>query len=534
MSDVGTAATFDRTTDALEAIRNKQTDIEDDTAEIGAAGAGLTALGDTRIANLDATISSRLAPAGTLATVTTVTNEVTANAVKISGDSAAADNLENDYDGTGYAKSNSTIGTCTTNTDLVSAASIVDEWESQSQVDPTGFHVNVKEVNGTAQTANDNGADINSILVDTTAVKADVAEIGTAGAGLTDLGGMSTGMKAEVQSEANDALITLNLDHLVKSAVDTNFATTVHLDSVVGQMVDIGGSATFDRTTDSQEAIRNRGDSAWITGGGGSIADILNVQPLVPNAIDLADTATVRISLGLTNMVDDLPSTAEITPGTISIDRKAIGGTTWTNIINAAACSELAGLIYYDEVFDSGTGYAAGDTIRITFKSQKITVSANDFEITGADGWIFHTFIREAMVGTANAATASALATAQDDLDILTGSDGVTIATTQGNYAPNKIVPDVAGTAAGLHSTSDALINGLNDITVANIIAGISDGIYDFQEMQRLIFAACCGKVSGGGTATLVFRDGPDSKDRITETVDSNGNRTAVTLDGTT
>lgn len=46
----------------------------DSYARIGAAGASLTALGDTRIANLDATVSSRLAPAGTLATVTTVTN----------------------------------------------------------------------------------------------------------------------------------------------------------------------------------------------------------------------------------------------------------------------------------------------------------------------------------------------------------------------------------------------------------------------------------------------------------------------------
>jgi len=36
----------------------------DGFARIGAAGAGLTALGDTRIANLDATISSRLAASG--------------------------------------------------------------------------------------------------------------------------------------------------------------------------------------------------------------------------------------------------------------------------------------------------------------------------------------------------------------------------------------------------------------------------------------------------------------------------------------
>lgn len=48
------------------------------------------------------------------------------------------------------------------------------------------------------------------------------------------------------------------------------------------------------------------------------------------------------------------------------------------------------------------------------------------------------------------------LATAQADLDILTGTDGATLATLQGNYAPNKVVPDAAGTAASLHSTTDA------------------------------------------------------------------------------
>lgn len=41
---------------------------------------------------------------------------------------------------------------------------IIDDFETQSQADPTGFHVNVKEVNGTAQTANDNGADINILI----------------------------------------------------------------------------------------------------------------------------------------------------------------------------------------------------------------------------------------------------------------------------------------------------------------------------------------------------------------------------------
>ena len=53
------------------------------------------------------------------------------------------------------------------------AAEVVNEWETQSQADPTGFHVNVLEIGGTAQTANDNGADINAILVDTNELQTD-------------------------------------------------------------------------------------------------------------------------------------------------------------------------------------------------------------------------------------------------------------------------------------------------------------------------------------------------------------------------
>lgn len=47
---------------------------------IPATGSGLTALGDTRLANLDATVSSRLAPAGTLAACTLV-NGLAANVI---------------------------------------------------------------------------------------------------------------------------------------------------------------------------------------------------------------------------------------------------------------------------------------------------------------------------------------------------------------------------------------------------------------------------------------------------------------------
>lgn len=47
-----------------------------------------------------------------------------ADMLRISGDLTAADNLEAWFDGTGYAAANSTIGTCTTNTDMISSATV--------------------------------------------------------------------------------------------------------------------------------------------------------------------------------------------------------------------------------------------------------------------------------------------------------------------------------------------------------------------------------------------------------------------------
>ena len=50
--------------------------------------------------------------------VNSVATQVDADVTAISGDTTAANNLESDYDGTGYNKSTSTIGTCTANTDM--------------------------------------------------------------------------------------------------------------------------------------------------------------------------------------------------------------------------------------------------------------------------------------------------------------------------------------------------------------------------------------------------------------------------------
>ena len=70
---------------------------------------------------------------------------------------------------------------------------------------------------------------VDSILVDT-------AEIGAAGAGLTELGGMSTAMKAQVNTEADSALS--DYDPPTKAELDSAHSTTDALITVVDTVVD--------------------------------------------------------------------------------------------------------------------------------------------------------------------------------------------------------------------------------------------------------------------------------------------------------
>lgn len=174
------------------------------------------------------------------------------NAVEISGDSTAADNLESACDN--YSVTRGLAGTALPNaaadaagglpisdaggldldtqigTDIDailadtnelqtnqgnwatatgfsthSAADVVNEWETQSQADPTGFHVNVMEVGGTAQTANDNGADINAILADTNELQTNQGNWATAT-------GFSTHSAADVADAVWDEASTGHTD----------------------------------------------------------------------------------------------------------------------------------------------------------------------------------------------------------------------------------------------------------------------------------------------------------------------------------
>jgi hypothetical protein len=61
----------------------------------------------------------------------------------------------------------------------------------------------------------------------------------------------------------------------------------------------------------------------------------------------------------------------------------------------------------------------------------------------------------------------------------------------------------------------------------------VVEGTLTMRQMLRLMASFMVGKASGGGSATIRFRDTTDAKTRITMEVDpETGDRITVTLDG--
>ena len=156
-------------------------------------------------------------------------------------------------------------------------------------------------------------ADIAAVKVDTAATLIDTAEIGAAGAGLTAIP-WNAAWDAEVQSEVDDALVAQRLDELLNADSDIDGLAPPTVGSVFHElMTKTAGSFTYDQTTDSIEAIRDRGDAAWTTATGFSTLTSGDVSTAVWDAA----TATYGSagSYGLlveTNLADILTDTAEI------------------------------------------------------------------------------------------------------------------------------------------------------------------------------------------------------------------------------
>ena len=153
-----------------------------------------------------------------------------------------------------------------------------------------------------------------------------------------------------------------------------------------------------------------------------------------------------------------------------------------------------------------------------------ITSDKDSYKATG--------FATASNITTAHNTTDGKIDAVQGDVTVIVGDvaglDGVAMRGTDG---ANTVIPDAAGAAATLHGVTDGKIDALNNITVADILAGVVEGTITLQQSLRGLMSTNFGKASGGDTTSIKFRDLADTKNRVTETVDENGNRTSITLD---
>jgi hypothetical protein len=74
------------------------------------------------------------------------------------------------------------------------------------------------------------------------------------------------------------------------------------------------------------------------------------------------------------------------------------------------------------------------------------------------------------------------------------------------------------------------MIDNMADTMPTAIGARVVEGTLTEDDIIKVMASALAGKVSGAGTGTEVFRNISDTQNTITATVDTSGNRTAITL----
>jgi hypothetical protein len=221
-----------------------------------------------------------------------------------------------------------------------------------------------------------------------------------------------------------------------------------------------------------------------------------------------ASVASLRTELGITDYTTITEFALDIT-GTVEIDADDADGSTTK--------ARLA--IWYNGVLttENGARYLRGAISVLSTAAIRINTSVLDLKIENISvtyGLNFTDTERRLYRddGAAIYAAASAAGSIQND------------------YSG---VPDTV-------TTSDQSLNlATAEQAIDNKLSSISSGVWTYVvtgsttavQMMRGFAAMLLGKVSGAGTGAETFRDIADTKDVATFTVDSSGNRTAVTRD---
>jgi hypothetical protein len=188
----------------------------------------------------------------------------------------------------------------------------------------------------------------------------------------------------------------------------------------------------------------------------------------------------------------------------------------------------------------NGTAVATPDTAGYPKVTMKVGTGAGEMSISGG-------IVNADMVKLSTDATAADNAESFFDGTGYAGTNNVipSVTTVTGNVNGNvtgnvggNVTGSVGSVAAGGITASSIAADaiGASELAtdavteiVTGVLAGVIEGAVTLQQSLRISNAANAGKLSGAATTAIAIRDLADTKDRISATVDADGNRTAVT-----
>ena len=295
--------------------------------------------------------------------------------------------------------------------------------------------------------------------------------------------------------------------------------------------------APVTRTIELYRRDTTSGQTLTVTSGRGN-ADLTHIATaavntasaqLGVNVVNAAGTAWNSGAIGASTLAADTITAAKIAADAIGASELAadavaeIADAVWDEDATAHQTQGTFGQAIGDPVADTNTIYKA-----VVTDATGATVGA-DVVAVQADTDNIQTRLPAALVSGRMDSSVGAMAT-----DVLTSTALAASAVTEIQTGLSTL--DAAGvrSAVGLASANldtqlDALPTAAENATA--LLASAVEGAITVLQSLRLANAALGGKASGLDTTTAVFRDLADSKDRITATVDANGNRSAVTRD---
>jgi hypothetical protein len=354
--------------------------------------------------------------------------------------------------------------------------------------------VNAVNVGGTAQTGRDIGASVlisagtgtGQLDVTSGVIKANLAQI--LGTALTETAGL---IAAGFKQFFNISGPTSTMNTITNL---TNAPTAGDL------------TATM-KTSVTTAATAATPVAASVTGAVGSIATGgIAAASFAAGAIDAAAIAT------------DAIGSAEISAAAVT--KIQAGLSTYAGGAVASVTGNVGGNVVGSvgslTTNNDKTGYALSGAGVTAVQSGLSTLTAAQVN-TEADTALSDVGVTTTITGRIDAAITTRLATAG-----YTAPDNTSVTAIK---AQTDLIPATPAAVGSAMTLSNAGIDAIFDRA-----DGVETG-YTVRQVLRLLAAAMAGELSGAATTTITIRNITDTKARITATVDSDGNRTAVTTD---